>query len=155
MRRAQRTVALALLAALLAALSPVALAATPRTTLPEMEVQVMCVVCKTPLAVANGPQADRERSEIRRLIAQGKSEQQIKDALVAEYGARVLALPPSGGFNLAAYLIPVALFLGGLVVLAVALPRWRRRAPATPTTAPPLSTEDAQRLDEDLARYEP
>jgi cytochrome c-type biogenesis protein CcmH/NrfF len=154
MRRGPLAVLLVVVAGVLAATAP-ALAAATRTTLPQMEVQVMCVVCKTPLAVANGPQADRERSEIRRLIAQGKTEQQIKDALVAEYGARVLALPPSGGFNLAAYLIPIALFLGALGALAIALPRWRRRTQVPAASSAPLSAEDARRLDEDLARYDP
>ncbi len=160
MRRAALAALLAA-AALATLATPVAtLAATPRTTLPAMEQQVMCVVCKTSLAVANGPQADRERHEISALIAQGKSEQQIKDALVREFGPRVLALPPSGGFNLAVYLIPIALLVGGLAVLAISLPRWRRRARASAAAEPAaalgaeLSAEDTQRLDEDLARYD-
>jgi cytochrome c-type biogenesis protein CcmH/NrfF len=118
----------------------------------------MCVVCKTPLSVANGPQADAQRDFIRRLIAQGKSEQQIEDALVAQYGERVLALPRGDGFNLAVYLIPIALVLLAAALLAVALPRWRRRAraaTAAPAAMPPaLSDDDARRLDEDLARYD-
>lgn len=152
---------LLLLAALAAAgLAGNAVAApTPRTSLPALEEQVMCVVCKTPLAVANGPQADAERDFIRERIAQGMTEQQIKDALVVQYGDRVLALPKQHGFNLAVYLIPIAVLLGGLALLAVMLPRWRRgsRARALATTAagdPGLSDEDARRLDEDLARYD-
>jgi cytochrome c-type biogenesis protein CcmH len=133
-----------------------ALAAQPRTTLPAMEQQVMCVVCRTPLAVANGPQADAERQQIRELIAQGKNERQIKDALVAQYGERVLALPRGSGFDLAVYLVPIAAVLLGLAVLLVALPRWRRsaraRAAQPAVAAPALSAEDARRLAEDLAR---
>lgn len=151
------------LALLLVALVPaaVALAAArpqPRTTLPAMEQQVMCVVCRTPLAVADGPQADAERQQIRELIAQGKSERQIKDAFVAQYGTRVLALPPSGGFDLAAYLVPAAAVLLALAVLALALPRWRRSArarDALPAPAvPEPSAEELRRLDEDLARHD-
>jgi cytochrome c-type biogenesis protein CcmH len=132
-------------------------AATPRTTLHAMEEQVMCVVCKTPLAVANGPQADDERAFISHLIAQGKTEQQIKDALVVEFGERVLALPNDHGFNLAVYLVPVLVLLGGLVLLVVMLPRWRRRrrtAPPAAALGAELSEQDARRLDEDLARYD-
>lgn len=155
-----RRAALALAAALLAtALPSPASAVAPRTSLPAMEQQVMCVVCKTPLAVANGPQADDERAFIRRLIAQGRTERQIKAALVAEYGERVLALPKQHGFNLAVYLVPIALVAGGLLLLALALPRWRRRTRAAAAAhpaggGPSLSPEDAQRLDEDLARYD-
>jgi cytochrome c-type biogenesis protein CcmH len=133
-------------------------AAQPQTTLPAMEQQVMCVVCRTPLAVANGPQADAERRQIRELIAQGRSEQQIKDALVAQYGERVLALPKDDGFNLAVYLVPVLALALALVLLAFALPRWRRRArarAAAPTAAAPaVSEDDMRRLDEDLARHD-
>ena len=145
-------------AALLVAAAPPPTPA-PRTSLSAMEQQVMCVVCKTPLAVANGTQADDERAFINRLIAQGKSEQQIKDALVVEYGERVLALPRDHGFNLAVYLVPVLVLLGGLVLLAIMLPRWRRSrrvpAPGAAAAGPAeLSEQDAQRLDEDLARYD-
>jgi len=146
------------LASLLALAAPLASAAEPRTTLPAMEQQVMCVVCRTPLSVANGPQADAERRQIRELIADGKSEQQIKDVLVEQYGARVLALPNDDGFNLAVYLVPIAAVAIALILLALALPRWRRharaRAAAPAVAAPALSAEDAQRLDEDLARHE-
>jgi cytochrome c-type biogenesis protein CcmH/NrfF len=146
------------LASLLAVGAPLASAAQPQTTLPAMEQQVMCVVCRTPLSVANGPQADAERRQIRQLIAEGRSEQQIKDVLVEQYGARVLALPKAGGFDLAVYLVPIAALALALALLAFMLPRWRRHARARAATpavaAPALSAEDARRLDEDLARHE-
>jgi cytochrome c-type biogenesis protein CcmH/NrfF len=157
-RRAHRLLlALVTLASLLAVAGPLASAAE-QTTLPAMEEQVMCVVCRTPLSVANGPQADAERRQIRELIAQGKSEQQIKDVLVEQYGERVLALPKAGGFDLAVYLVPIVAVAFALALLALALPRWRRharaRAAAPAIATPTLSAEDAQRLDEDLARHE-
>ncbi len=156
-RRVRIALALVALAAALLAV-PVAAAVQPRTTLPAMEEQLMCVVCRTPLAVANGPQADAERQRVRDLIAQGKSQQQIKDAMVADYGPRVLALPPSDGFDLTVYLVPAAFALLALAVLAVALPRWRRRARAhalePAAAAPAVSDEDMRRLDEDLARHD-
>jgi cytochrome c-type biogenesis protein CcmH/NrfF len=156
--RRRLPLALALLA--LAAGAPAALAVQrpqPQTTLPAMEQQVMCVVCRTPLAVANGPQAEAERRQLRRLIAAGMSEQQIKDALVAQYGERVLALPKDDGFNLAVYLVPVLAVVFGLLLLAVSLPRWRRRArapaeaPAAPG-APAPTADELRRLDEELAQ---
>jgi cytochrome c-type biogenesis protein CcmH len=155
-RRAAR-IALLALALAAAALAPAAApAATPRTTLPAIEQQVMCVVCKTSLAVANGPQADAERRQIRALIARGLTERQIKAALVAQYGERVLALPKADGFNLAVYVIPAALLALGLAVLALALPRWRRRGRATAAAWPaaatsPPSAEDLRRVQEELA----
>ncbi|MGH2839746.1 MAG: cytochrome c-type biogenesis protein [Solirubrobacteraceae bacterium] len=151
MRRA--AAALALLAALLAA--PAALAAP--ASLVDIEDEVMCVSCEIPLNVAESPQADRQREFIRTQIAQGRTKEQIKSALVAEYGRDVLALPESDGFGITAYVVPlglVALLAGGLALL---LPRWRRRTRAADVSgdeARALSTAEARRLDEELARYE-
>jgi cytochrome c-type biogenesis protein CcmH/NrfF len=136
---------------------PSSAAANSRPSLPNIERQVMCVTCKIPLDVAQSPQADRERAFIQGLIDQGESEAQIKRTLVSQYGPSVLALPSSHGFDLAAYLVPLAAVLALLAALAVLLPRWRRRArgPKGPDTPPPtLSSGDAARLDADLARFD-
>jgi cytochrome c-type biogenesis protein CcmH len=129
----------------------------PRTTLPVIERQVMCVTCKIPLNVAQSPQADRERAFIQGLIDRGESEAQIKRALVDQYGPSALALPSEHGFSLAAYLVPLAAVLALLAGLAVLLPRWRRHARArvdAGAPAPALSSTDAARLDADLTRFD-
>ena len=146
----------ALLLALVAALLAPATAVAQRPSLPDIENEVMCVSCEIPLNIAESAQADQQRDLIRTLIAQGRSKQQIKSALVTEYGEDVLALPEGDGFGITAYLIPfalVALLAGGLVVL---LPRWRRRTPAGigEADAPALSDDESSRLDDELARYE-
>jgi len=122
-----------------------------------IERQVMCVTCKIPLNVAESPQADRERVLIRRLIAEGKTETQVKSALVGQYGAAVLGLPASKGFDVTAYLVPVALVLGLLALLMLLLPSWRRHARAQAGSAPStpeLSEAEAARLDADLERFD-
>jgi cytochrome c-type biogenesis protein CcmH len=161
---AKRAVALFACAALLACsvpTAPSALAAAsavkPRTTLPVIERQVMCVTCKIPLNVAQSPQADRERAFIQSLIDQGQSEGQIKDALVGQYGRSALALPSDHGFDIAAYLVPLAAFLALVAALVVLLPKWRRYARTQAARAPveqPLSAADAARLDADLSRFD-
>jgi cytochrome c-type biogenesis protein CcmH/NrfF len=155
-----------LVVALLAFSTPPALATAPggapRTSLPAVESQVMCVTCKIPLAVAQSPEAARERVFIQRLIDQGRTEAQIKRALVREYGPSVLALPSSHGFGLAAYLVPPLVVLALLGLLALLLPRWRRRARIAAATAtatagdpsPTLSPADVARLDADMARFD-
>jgi cytochrome c-type biogenesis protein CcmH len=146
----------ATLAILLGAFVPAASLASP-ATLPTIERQVMCVTCKIPLNVAESQQANRERVFIRGLIAKGRSEAQIKRALVEEYGPAVLALPSAKGFDLAAYLVPAAVVLALVGVLAVLLPGWRRRARAQREQegeVPPLSPSDAARLQADLERFD-
>src|SRR5437773_2765764 len=93
-------------AVLVLGLTPAPVAAETRASLPDVEDEVMCVVCGTPLNQSNSPVADRERAFIRREIARGKTKQQIKDALVQQFGARVLAEPQDSGFGLAAYVVP-------------------------------------------------
>ncbi|HWX95459.1 MAG TPA: cytochrome c-type biogenesis protein CcmH [Solirubrobacteraceae bacterium] len=130
--------------------------AASRPTLPAIERQVMCVSCKIPLNVAQSQQADRERAFIQGLIDEGRSESQIKRALVGQYGPAVLGLPATHGFDLAAYLVPLAVVLALLAMLAMLLPRWRRHSPpdgGRSDASPALDPSDAARLDADLARF--
>lgn len=131
----------------------------PRTTLPIIERQVMCVTCKIPLDVAESPQANVEREYIQGLIDQGQGEAEIKRSLVAQYGPTVLGLPSTHGFDLVAYLVPIAVVLALIGALVVLLPRWRRhaRAQARTSGAGPvatLSSDDAARLETDLAQFD-
>ncbi len=154
---------LGLLGVLIALGSPgagAASAASPtvaRASLPAIERQVMCVTCKIPLNVAQSPQADRERAFIQSLIDQGETEAQIKQALVGQYGPTVLGLPGAHGFDLAAYLVPLAVVLALLAALALLLPQWRRRARAQGVggeSRAALEAGDAARLNADLARFD-
>ena len=143
------------------ALAPAAAsaAATPRASLTDIEGDVMCTECHEPLAVAQSLEADSERAYIRGLIAQGETKSQILQRTWSrQYGPAVLGKPPAHGFNLAVYMIPLAILALGAAVLAVALPRWRRRTRAAarePAAAPPpLDAADAERLDDELSQFE-
>ena len=156
-----RIAALVLLSVALSALcSPVAPAigsASSRPSLTTIERQVMCVTCKIPLNVAESKQADRERAFIRREIAKGDSEAQVKDALVGQFGVTVLGLPGAHGFDLTAYLVPLAAVIALAATLLTLLPRWRRRAraqAAAANSAPSISAADSARLESDLARFD-
>jgi cytochrome c-type biogenesis protein CcmH len=151
--------ALAALAAVLALAAPASTAAavTPRTSLPVIERQVMCVTCKIPLNVAQSPQANKEREYIQELIDQGRDESQIKTALVSQYGPTVLGLPSAHGFDLTVYLVPLAVVLALIALLVTLLPSWRRHARAAADhTAPSsaLTTADAARLESDIAHFD-
>ena len=148
-----------LVAALALALLAPAAGAAEQASLTEIEKQVMCPVCGTLLQLAESPQAQRERVFIDHLIAEGKTEAEIKDALVAEYGNEVLALPPDSGFSLSAYVVPILALLLAAAALAIGVLRWRRagdgpgRGDGAARPAPP-SESDSERLDADLARYD-
>jgi cytochrome c-type biogenesis protein CcmH len=138
---------LALIAAVLAL-------AAPKASLPDIEDEVMCVECGTALNISESTVAERERAFIRRQIALGKDKEQIKDALVAEFGPGVLAVPDDDGFGLAAYLVPIALAAAAGLGVAVAARRWRRRGPQAERPGAELDEEDARRLERELAAYD-
>ena len=114
----------------------------------------MCPVCGTLLELSDSPQANRERVFIHKLIAEGRSKQQIKDALVAEYGPAVLATPQASGFDLTAYLVPIIAALVAATALVVGVRRWRRSArPEEPEPEPAApGDEDAERLVQRLQK---
>jgi cytochrome c-type biogenesis protein CcmH len=141
---------------LAAALASPALGAAARASLPDLEDEVMCPICGTLLQLAESPQAQRERAFVRRQIAAGKDKAEVKDALVAEYGRDVLALPGGTGFDLSAYLVPAIAFVTAAVALAFGVTRWRRsgRGPGSSPPAARPDGEEAERLEADLARYD-
>jgi cytochrome c-type biogenesis protein CcmH/NrfF len=150
---------LVVLAALAALLLPATAAAANglRTELNEIEGEVMCPVCGTLLELAESPQATREKAFIEKLVKQGQSKEEIKEALVAQYGDAVLAEPKGSGFSLSAYVVPIIAFAVAVVLLAFAVWKWRqasgRREDRHPEVEGP-SDEDRRRLDDDLARYD-
>ena len=154
------------LAGLLLALACLALPAAataadcqPRTTLGDVEDEVMCPVCGTPLALATeAPQANRERAFIQGLVDDCLTKDQVKDRLVAEYGSEVLSTPESSGFDLAATLVPVLAVLLGAGAVAAAALGWRRSRRGGPGAEPVAEAPEAaasRRLQDDLDRYGP
>jgi cytochrome c-type biogenesis protein CcmH len=160
MRRARSPVPVALVLTVLAmAVLPAAAVARdcPQTTLGDIEDEVMCPVCGTPLGLASeSPQAQRERAYIERLIAQCKSKDQVKQALVAEFGDRVLALPgdegDTGVGDVLVYVVPALGIVLAAAGIAFAVVRWRRPGRQAGGGSP--ATADGARLDDDMERYD-
>lgn len=156
MRRALLAVTLVLCLPLAA--QSTALAApqpSPRTTVNDVEDEVMCPVCGTLLELADSPQARREKVFVAKLVAAGKSKTEVKDALVAQYGEEVLAQPEATGFDLSAYLVPILAILIAAVAVAYSVLRWRRGGDQEPTgDAQRPDGEDGERLEADLSRYD-
>ena len=112
----------------------------------DLEAEIVCPVCETTLDQSNAPIAEKMKAFIRTRIAAGDSEQEIKDALVAEFGAGVLAQPPGGGFGLLAWLLPLAALVGGAIAVAFLVRTWsRRRVTEADEDAAPRSAARAPR----------
>ena len=99
-----------MVAALVIALAVVAQAAASEQnpTLPELERELICPTCHESLAASTSPIADRMRAFIRGRIAAGDTKSEIKAKLVDQFGEGVLAAPPKSGFNLLAWVLPLA-----------------------------------------------
>ena len=131
----------------------------PQTSLGDIEDEVMCPVCGTPLGLATeAPQAQQERAYIQRLIDDCRSKVEIKQALVAQFGDSVLALPGDEGDDdlgdRLVYIVPgLGLLLAG-VGIAFAVVRWRGGGRRDQGDAPPAAGGDRSRLDADMERYD-
>ncbi len=138
--------------AALAAAGAARAATPPRAA--DLEAEIVCPVCETTLDQSNAPIAERMKAFIRARIAAGDSEEQIKDALVAEFGTEVLAEPPGGGFGLLAWLLPLCALVVGAVAVAMLVRAWSRRRGPPPPDAGDLDPELDRLVDEELARFD-
>lgn len=114
-----------------------------------------CPVCENvPLDVCPTQACAQWRAVIRQMLEEGKTEEEIQQYFVEQYGARVLATPPPSGLNWLVYVIPLLAFVAGVYVVASAFRSWRRgpsgaepAAPATPHQDPYIA-----RVEEELQR---
>jgi cytochrome c-type biogenesis protein CcmH len=110
---------LALLLVIAAVFPKLAAAQSGTSTVTDDEVndiakELFCPVCEsTPLDVCPTQACADWREIIRTKLAEGQTEQQIKDYFVDQYGPRALAEPPQEGFTLAVWVIPIAAVVVG------------------------------------------
>ena len=119
----------------------------------DLESEIVCPVCETTLDQSNAPIAQRMKAFIRVRIAAGDSEQEIKDALVAQFGEGVLARPPRGGFGALAWALPLVALAVGAVAVAFLVRTWSRRRVVEADEAP-LDPRLERLVDEELARFD-
>jgi cytochrome c-type biogenesis protein CcmH len=121
----------------------------------ELERLLIAPCCwRQPVADHFSAEADQLRGEIRALLQEGKTQEEILDFYVARYGKAILAKPPYQGLDLLAYVLPGCFLLllgGGLGWIAV---KSRRRPAAAPPPDTPLPDAYAARLERELKELE-
>ena len=120
----------------------------------DLEAELVCPVCETTLDQSNAPVAERMKAFIRTRIAAGDSEQDIKDALVSQFGPEVLAKPPDGGFGLLAWLLPLTAVVAGAVVVGFLIYSWSRRRGPPAAADDHLDPQLERLVDDELARFD-
>ncbi len=133
-------------------LVPAAVASEQHPSLAELEGEVMCPICSTTLDQSSSPAARQIEAFISRRITAGDTKSEIKDRLAADYGPQILAAPPKSGFDLLAWLLPIAGVLAGAAALGFLAWRWSRRGPPPPAAR--LDPALERRVDEELARFD-
>jgi cytochrome c-type biogenesis protein CcmH/NrfF len=147
-------VAAVLVAALVLAGSAAA-CAKPRTSLAKLEGEIMCPTCHTTLDQSDSAAAQRIEHHIQVLIAQCRTEGEIKSDLVSNFGTGILAAPPQKGFDLLAWWLPLGGIIAGAIAIAFGVWRWSRgRGPDEEPPASGLDEETERRLDDLLARLD-
>ena len=105
--------------------------------------EMRCLVCQNEsLAGSRADLALDLRRELRELIKQGKSDEEIRTFMVDRYGDFVLYRPPVRPTTWLLWLGPFILLIGGVIILL----RYVRRRGRTPTMVS-LDAADSKRID--------
>jgi cytochrome c-type biogenesis protein CcmH len=157
---------LALVAGLLL-LAPAAGASTGSGLSPEEEARAFALegkliapCCYTSTVAAHDSEiAQQIKSDIRTQIARGSSNDEIVEGYVERYGEQILAAPAPRGFNLTAYLLPLAAIVIAAVAVFLVAARWRRRQDLVPAVGEqpsedPRLAEWEERLRQELSGYD-
>jgi cytochrome c-type biogenesis protein CcmH len=136
--------------------APLALAQSAELARPDPKVEsrlkdlaeeLRCLVCQNQtIADSNAPLAVDLRNQIRTQIAQGASDDQIRDYMVQRYGDFVLYKPPFKASTALLWVGPFVLVLAGLGGLAVMV---RRKRPEAKEVKPGRRKELEKLLDEE------
>ncbi len=105
--------------------------------------ELRCLVCQNQtIADSDAPLAQDLRKQVREMMRDGASDQEILDFMVQRYGDFVLYRPPMKGATLLLWFGPLLLLVAGLVLLMRVL-RNRQQTDATR----PLTEEEQSRLN--------
>ncbi|HNQ95419.1 MAG TPA: cytochrome c-type biogenesis protein CcmH [Anaerolineales bacterium] len=132
-RNTKYAILFVLLAALLASI-PVVSAQGPTPTdddVNKIAKKLFCPVCEnTPLDVCPTEACRQWREQIRQMLIEGKTEDEIIQYFIDTYGVRASGDPPN---KIASYLIPVTAILLGTAFLLRALQMWKKPKAAEST----------------------
>jgi cytochrome c-type biogenesis protein CcmH len=137
--------------------------ATPTPVVSDNEVNLIakklyCPVCQNvPLEVCETQACTEWREQIRQLIAQGYTEQQIRDYFVQRFGPQTVGIPTNTTSQLLTIALPLAVVAVIGVLIAVNLLMWRRRNAVVANDVPDVmyrqpNDDYRTRLEEELRK---
>jgi cytochrome c-type biogenesis protein CcmH len=110
---------------------------------------IMCPVCPAEtIDQAQVPIARQMRQVVREMLAEGATREEILDFFAQRYGQGILASPPKSGFNLVAWVFPLAGVVAALVTGTLVLRAMSKGKSASTTTTP-----EASLINDELEPY--
>ena len=134
---------------------------TPRAKALGKRVLCMCGGCEDSAGMCNHPggtfsgpceTARGMQKDLDAHVTRGESDDQILQAMVEQYGPTVLVEPPKKGFDLLAWIMPIAVPLIALVLVWEVVRRWRHKATLAPAGGPQVSAEFLARAQREAGR---
>ncbi|MHB1709829.1 MAG: cytochrome c-type biogenesis protein CcmH [Acidimicrobiales bacterium] len=120
---------------------------TPAQRAVAIETEIKCPQCEDLSAADSSAQtAVFVRRTVRRLIARGRSDRQIRAYLVSRYGQSIVLVPPASGWSLLVWVIPLGGGAVAIALLTTVLVRKRRSV-----FADPAETDRAEAKDKSTA----
>jgi cytochrome c-type biogenesis protein CcmH len=121
-----------------------------------LETRLVCLTCHTTLDESDSTFAIEMKQEIARQIKACRTNSQIIDSMVAQFGPAVLSTPQTHGFDLIAWVLPLGGILLGAAALAFGARRWQAVRATASDDSPQsrLDPEDERRVDEELEKFD-
>jgi len=121
---------------------------TPRERVRDLATELRCPDCEG-LSVADSSTSSARaiRADVRRRIAAGETDGQVRRAYIDRYGESILLKPEGRGLGVLVWGLPVVVLVVGAGGLAMALARWRREPRLHATAADEDLVDETRRSD--------
>jgi cytochrome c-type biogenesis protein CcmH len=116
--------------------APIPLTPEQEALAAEIESELKCPVCRSQsVRTSRSFMAEDMSRQVRRMVAEGKSKEEVREYFVARYGDYIVLAPRKEGFGWAVWLLPFGLVLGGAATIFALTRRWKSRPPPGPPAA--------------------
>ncbi|MEX0666196.1 MAG: cytochrome c-type biogenesis protein [Acidimicrobiia bacterium] len=119
---------------------------TPQARARDLAAEIQCPECDgVSVAQSLAPTSRAIRADLRRRIAAGESDDEIRQAYAERYGESILLRPESSGLGVLLWGLPIVLVIAGAATLVLASRRWRREPLLHATDADEALVDKARR----------
>ncbi|MET0275689.1 MAG: cytochrome c-type biogenesis protein CcmH [Acidimicrobiia bacterium] len=118
-----------------------------------IERELKCMECQgLSVADSSAPTSKAIRADVKRRIAAGQSDDEIRQVYVDTYGSVILLQPQSSGISLIVWVLPVVVLVGGAAGVFFTLRRNRRKPRLHATEADEVLVEREREHDQDATQ---